>query len=616
MKKGKETKLSYEIAKVMLLLSASGMLFMPLSACSKDESIATPPLADDGGKYPGERSSVNWDDVVAPTYVAQTPESMELHDFDLSYFVGISDILNAYYVYDDPTQFYTNWPSEGLYYPTEADYTIASDSYRDCIEYLKGFDRTQLTDEDLRLLDDMIFDFSCREEVYKYYYYLPQFFPRGGIQVTYPLLTSLIQFTSKSDVERYFLILEDYGDYFAKAVETEKSRSAMGIGWGDEHLDQIIADCQTILDNKATGFMKTTFESRLGALHLSQQETEDYLARNQELLDTVVYPAFEMMVTELTALKGTGSDSVYLASTPEGKAFYEAYFRMNAGVDLSVDECTRILQDKIDAIYAEYEPRWVTRGSYFTFGDMEFQEAWDWCERFTRDHFPEILNNEVSVYEVPKDFSDSMQPATYYVSPIDKFTKHSVWVNTGLVEDDLYDMFTLISHEMYPGHLYQHQYQAENLNNYYQAFAASLPYAEGWAQYSEWIMIHYAPFDQEMAENAWMGQTLYSTLIAARLSIGIEYEGWSYSDCLAYIEKYDQDDTVMQDYWTHITSSQCYAVEYAMGYIFTEQILDHALEELDGKVAPEEIYKAYLDLGCAPFEVLEKYMNEYIDENK
>ena len=254
-----------------------------------------------------------------------------------------------------------------------------------------------------------------------------------------------------------------------------------------------------------------------------------------------------MLIEKLPELKGLCNDTPYLASTADGKAYYEALFHLTTGTDMSVEECTELLQAKISEVYDTYMPLWQKNGTYFGYGDLSFDDARKWCERFTFEHFPQISANEVSIFNVPEKFSESVQPATYYSAPIDNFTKHTVWVNTGLVENPEYNMFTLISHEMYPGHLYQHQYQAENLESRYQVFATSKAYAEGWAKYSEWTMIHYAPFDPQLAESAWTASLLYSILIAARMSIGIEYEGWTYEDCETYLNHYGVDSSVMDE---------------------------------------------------------------------
>ena len=114
-----------------------------------------------------------------------------------------------------------------------------------------------------------------------------------------------------------------------------------------------------------------------------------------------------------------------------------------------------------------------------------------------------------------------------------------------------------------------------------------------------------------------MADLLYSTYIAARLSIGVEYEGWTREDCDEYLRRYGQDDVSVQDeYWSRITGEQLYALEYAFGFLFTSQIIDGAVAELDGICTKDEVMQAYLDLGCAPFAVLQADMDKYVAEMK
>jgi uncharacterized protein (DUF885 family) len=481
---------------------------------------------------------------------------------------------------------------------------------------LAALDPADLSEAQNRAIAYMCYDFHYRSEMYSHFYYIPQLNPMGGKQVVYPLLISLIPFESEEDVDRYFKILGDTKDFFTLAFEAEKSRSDMGLGWNDECIDRIIQDCVKMQKDHDTNFMKTTFEERVEKLDLSDRRKEELLQKNQELLDLYYYPAMEMLIEKLPELKGKCNDAPYLAATAEGKAYYEALFHSKTGVETSVEDCTKLLQDKIDEIYEEYMPQWKKKGSYFTFGDLEFEEASEWCKRFTEENLPEISDHDVSVYEIPRQLYDSIQPARYYPAPIDNYTKHTVWLNVAMLDDPRYDMFTLVSHEMYPGHLYQHQYQAENLESRYQIFGMSEPYAEGWAQYSEKLMIQYAPFDRNQADLALTASFLYSTFISARLSIGVEYEGWSYEDCKTYVMHYGQDETVVDEYWKRITAEQGYSLEYAFGYIFTSEILDSSIEALDGICSQKEVLQAYLDLGCAPFDVLKKDMEAFVESKK
>lgn len=605
--------------KTSVLILVLSMAIGPLTGCNTKndiDKVAKPPRATTNEQGQVDPNYIDWNKINGNSDEELTDDELTLQEIDLGYFVGSADILNTYYTFDNPTNYYSEWPTAGLYMASEYDYQQAIVYYQMVIAELEKMDLNQMDPNEARLVKYMLFDFKANAELCQYSMYTPILNPTGGRQISYPLMTSLIQFRTEEDVERYFKILEDYYSYFEAAVNLEKARSEAGIGWNDEGLDRIIADCAYMAENRDNHFLKTTFEERLEALDLKSSDKEKYIMRNENLLDTVFFPTMEMMCTRLEELKGMCNDEPFLASTEEGKKYYESLFQIRAGSGRSVEESIEILQQQIDQLYNEYYPRWEEKGIKYDFSHLSFEDACKWCERYTRENFPQISDNEVSVFEIPKEFAQSMQPACYMTSPIDHVSKHSVWLNTGLVDSPDYDMYTLVSHEMYPGHLYQHQYQYEELDNKYQVFATSIAYAEGWAEYSEWIMLHYAPFNIELAENNWKFRQLFNVLVSARLSIGVEYEGWSYEECLGYVTKYGQGQEYLDSFWSNMSSTQCYCVEYAFGYIYTSEIIEHAIAELDGICTPEEIYWAYLNLGCAPFEVLEVDMQAFIDEKK
>ena len=345
--------------QILGMLLLAGILSAPLSACSKTmdpKSIAKPPVATTNERGQKDPDKVDWGALeTEPEELTEAAKT--LRDLDMGYFVGAPDILNAYYMFDNPQKYYSDWPTVGLHFPTDEEYNSSPAAYKDIISLIEGLDQSQLDESQIREVKDMLFDFTAYEKLYENWIYAPQLNPMGGKQMTYPLLTSLIQFQSKADVERYFLILGDYYTFFSRAVEVEKMRSEKGIGWNDENLDRIIADCQRMQENRDTHFLKTTFESRLGALHLSDQETADYMKKNQELLDTVYFPTMEMLIEKLQELKGLCNDEPYLAETVEGKAYYEALFAFRSGVSYTVDECKDMLQAEINRGYELFTRR-------------------------------------------------------------------------------------------------------------------------------------------------------------------------------------------------------------------------------------------------------------------
>ena len=213
--------------KTLTLLTCGAILIAPLGACSKDvdpDKIAKPRAATTatdsaGGLLPDDDQK--WLSVGHGSD-DESEASQLFRYYDMGIFVGSSDILTAYYSYDDPKNYYCDWPTVGLHFPTEEEYTQAATGYSDFAKELASLNPDDLSEGQNRAIKDMCYDFLYMSEEYKYYQYVPHLNPMGGKQILYPLLTSLIQFNSKDDVMRYFVILEDYLDFFTRVFEAEK----------------------------------------------------------------------------------------------------------------------------------------------------------------------------------------------------------------------------------------------------------------------------------------------------------------------------------------------------------------------------------------------------------
>jgi len=57
----------------------------------------------------------------------------------------------------------------------------------------------------------------------------------------------------------------------------------------------------------------------------------------------------------------------------------------------------------------------------------------------------------------------------------------------------------------------------------------------------------------------------------------------------------------------------CYYMPYCIGHLNVSDIISNAQDELGSAVSLDEIHKAYLDIGPAPFPIVDKYMKVYIE---
>ena len=71
--------------------------------------------------------------------------------------------------------------------------------------------------------------------------------------------------------------------------------------------------------------------------------------------------------------------------------------------------------------------------------------------------FPELTDSTYEVKHVPKALESSLSPAFFLIPPIDSDTTNVIYINDKSREEGT-DLYSVLAHEGYPGHLYQSVY--------------------------------------------------------------------------------------------------------------------------------------------------------------
>lgn len=387
-----------------------------------------------------------------------------------------------------------------------------------------------------------------------FHYYDEPLSPSSGMISGIPILLADYTFRSAQDVEDYLSILEQTGSYFDALIAYEQEKSAAGLFMSDTAADQIIEQCDTIMDpsllQNEEHFLQQTFEERLEEL-LSQDlitssQKEQWYSENNRLLTTVMAPAYERVGDAFLLLKGSGQNPYGLFYYPQGREYYCYLLSSITGSNRDIPEIKHLLEqdfaqnwNDLKAILAKhpdilelshdrscltftvdatdraqflfmdeddasgkpgnYEPAssQISTESMLSRSDsilktLQTQMAQD---------FPAlsyVTGNQTISHRI-KQVSSSMEPysspAYYLTPPIDDMSSNTIYLNTSASSDDL-TLYTTLAHEGYPGHLYQTVYSQTYLNQQNVSSIRSLlhygGYVEGWALYVENLSYEYA----------------------------------------------------------------------------------------------------------------------------
>ena len=437
----------------------------------------------------------------------------------------------------------------------------------------------------------------------------------SGVQTQFPVVMSEYRFYDRQDVETYLELLEKTGDYFDSLIKFEREKADAGIFMADYALDTVLEQCRAFLDMGDGNYLYSTFADRIEDVEeLTKEEKSDYIQDNALAVSDCVFPAYENLISSLEELRGSGENEKGLVNLPDGADYYELVVRRSTGSDRSVEEMEDLTRRQItDDLEAMEQVLGITT-----------EEAQEAAASMTQDSaglilsklqdgiketFPEAPDTALEVKYVPEEMEDHLSPAFYMIPAIDNTEENVIYINRAHMNDDL-TLFTTLAHEGYPGHLYQTVYYESTDPDPIRSVMDFGGYVEGWATYAEMGSYYLTPLSKEQAVLLQKNSSIILGLYALA-DMGIHYEGWSRMDTVAFFSNYGITDTeTIERIYELIIGSPGNYLKYYIGYVeFLELKKDWAEEKGTG-FSQKEFHEAVLEVGPAPFDIVEKYMWE------
>ncbi len=437
----------------------------------------------------------------------------------------------------------------------------------------------------------------------------------SGVQTQFPVVMSEYRFYDRQDVETYLELLEMTGEYFDSLIKFEREKADAGLFMADYALDTVLEQCRAFLDMGDGNYLYSTFADRIGDVKkLTKEEKSNYIQDNALAVSDYVFPAYEKLISSLEELRGSGENEKGLVNLPDGADYYELVVRRSTGSERSVEEMEDLTRRQItDDLEAMEQVLGITT-----------EEAQEAAASMTQDSagltlsklqdgikeaFPEAPDTALEVKYVPEEMEEHLSPAFYMIPAIDNTGENVIYINRAHMNDDL-TLFTTLAHEGYPGHLYQTIYYESTDPDPVRSVMDFDGYVEGWATYAEMGSYYLTPLSREQAVLLQKNSSIILGLYALA-DMGIHYEGWSRMDTVAFFSNYGiTDSETIERIYELIIGSPGNYLKYYIGYVeFLELKKDWAEEKGTG-FSQKEFHEAVLEVGPAPFDIVEKYMWE------
>ena len=498
-------------------------------------------------------------------------------------------------------------------FPTDNKNLLAS--VENLEEVLKTFDYNKLSVENSLTYDVLKCYLNMTERDAEYILYDEPMGLVSGVQTQLPVILSEYPFYEQSDVDTYLQLMKTTPEYFASLLKFEQKKSKAGLFMSDKMAEQVIEQCKAFRDMGENNYLYSTFAERVQTVtSLSDKQKSDYIQKNARMMKAYVLPAYDNLICAIEKLKGSGKNEQGLCYLPKGKDYYEQVVEASTGSTRSVEEIRdmtrRQMTEDLEAM--ERVMKISEKEVNASIPQNPTSILQDLQTKITTS-FPKLPDTTYEVKYVPKAMQEHLSPAFYMIPAIDAYNENVIYVNEAQIGNTM-ALFTTLAHEGYPGHLYQTVYFANTNPDPIRTVLNFGGYVEGWATYAEMCSYYLAPLTKDQATLLQKNSSIVLGIYTLA-DIGIHYDGWSREDAVAFYKKYGigDEDNVNRIYDLILGSPGNY-LKYYVGYVEFLELKKDWVKEYGSQASQKEFHKAVLDIGPAPFKVVEKYIGRELDK--
>ncbi len=504
------------------------------------------------------------------------------------------------------------------------------------LELLRTYNRDELTPEQKLSYDiyEWYLDDLVRQQEFMYYNY-PVTYLLDAVQndLVY-LFTDIHPVTNSEDAKDYVARLSQVDTKFEQLIEGLTLREEAGVVPPRFVVQQALYGTQSIARGSARYLpFYTVFEEKVNAQEgLSAEEKQSLLKAAEEEINKSVIPAFNALSDYLEHLVSVAPTTDGVWQFPRGKEYYAYTLRHHTTTDLTSDAIHELGLKEIERIHKEMraifdELGYPTEESLSALFDRVAQDS----GYISGSQMKETYESLIEQANQNLDASFEVRPRAeviviggvtggYYTpGSLDGSRPGAFYADVSGTREPYYGMPTLAYHEAVPGHHLQIALAQELPLPLFRKDVSFNGYVEGWALYAEQLAWELGWYEDNPYGN--LGRLQYEAFRAARLVVdtGIHAKGWTFNQALTYMEEnvgFDPTVVNLQYEVSRYIAWPGQATSYKVGMLKILELRERAEKELGDKFDLKEFHNVILGKGSMPLAVLEKVVQDYIDQNR
>lgn len=478
---------------------------------------------------------------------------------------------------------------------------------------LSCMSRKNLSEKNKLTYDILTSYLDVQEEGKDFALYAEPLGPTIGTQAQLPVLLAEYTFRDASDIGEYMTLLSQMDEYYASILSFEQAKSDAGLFMSDTSADHIISQCRAFIDADEN-FLLPIFEEKIEAVSgLSAAQKEGLKTKHEAIVKNHVLPAYRLLIDGLQKLKGTGKNPGGLANFEHGKEYYEYLVKDSTGCYDPIPALEKRIQKQLLSDFQELQavikehPEALSSAAASGLDLSEPSAILTDLQNKIAEDFPAPPSVSCDVKYVHKSLENFLSPAFYLTPPMDNLSSNVIYINnlSGYTPLELY---TTLAHEGYPGHLYQTICSGSVPSNEVRSILNFGGYVEGWATYVEMYSYSLADVDPAVADLYRLNRSIILGISSA-LDIAVNYHGFTREQVADYLSKVGfQSGAAADSLYDTLIESPANYLKYYVGCLCFMDLRDAVKEARGSDFSLKEFHREVLDIGPAPFSVLEQYL--------
>ena len=622
------------ILAILLIL----VMVLSLTACNKQKD----PTEEENGSGTGTNQTTNQGEIVQGTGINMDTKSDDSYqntpNEEFAAFVKKQYIdsieksyLTTHIYYTDPEAAGLNMDNIDISFglaPTDESYAEDRAYYQEILKTFEGFDRSTLSRAQQDEYDCLEWEIksvmAMTDEKFDYYQQL--FAPPNSLDQEIVSWLSTWELRSEREAEELVTLINSIPSYVDSAIAYAKKQQEKELFMSD--FDTVIEGCDDVIELGMNSSVLSGLIKKMEEIEgLDDSKKETLKAAINEAFEKSYLPSFTAIKDAMNEMRNGYNNPGGLSAFPNGKEYFEVNMNYVMGTfGVSADDAESFLKEREDAYMNQFMTLYTKHPEEV---NLLFEDG---PETGYTDYKTILENNKVKMltdnaevkdlaYNIenadPEEKLTEKNVAAYFIiPPLDGDHLQQMRVDPNNENVGSIETYATVSHEGFPGHMYQYAYvYASDASDYMKTIGVN-SMVEGSAVYAQYNSLDYLEGLPNAYCKAYALNEKISYIIYGLMDIGINYSGWSFEEAMDVFsnEGFSVDEETGREIYDFLRFTPFTYEPYGYGYELVALLREKAEKELGKKFDAKSFNQALLDAYFAPYSIVTRHINEYILE--